>query len=122
MNVSTFPASGAEPTTIKRSLPPMLSWTFLKTSLSQKLLLRIIPLKNIILSNIIKMYVTINHYNLQILLVLNCSYCYYIIRKLFSIKLLIIDTILIKKSCHLRCNNYFPAKTLSIVIRISLWP
>lgn len=33
--VRIFPASGAEPTTIKRNLPPMSSWIFLKTNLSQ---------------------------------------------------------------------------------------
>lgn len=43
-NVSTLPASGAEPTTMMRSLPPMPSRTLRNTNLSQIESPRTIPL------------------------------------------------------------------------------
>ena len=46
MNVSTDPASGADPTTRRRMRPPMLSWTLPSTSLSQMVLLRMMPRRN----------------------------------------------------------------------------
>lgn len=44
VKVSTFSARGAEPMSISLSRPPMPSWTFLKTNMSQKLLFLTIPL------------------------------------------------------------------------------
>jgi len=43
MKVSTEPARGADPTTKRRILPPMLSCTLRNTNLSQMVLLRMIP-------------------------------------------------------------------------------
>lgn len=43
VNVRTFPAKGAEPTTISLTLPPVDSLILLKTSLSHMLLFLIIP-------------------------------------------------------------------------------
>lgn len=45
MNIKTLPASGADPTIISLSLPPMFSWTLRKTSLSQIVFFWIIPLQ-----------------------------------------------------------------------------
>lgn len=45
ININTLPASGADPTIISLSLPPIFSWTFRKTSLSQIVFFWIIPLQ-----------------------------------------------------------------------------
>lgn len=45
MNIKTLPASGADPTIISLSLPPIFSWTLRKTSLSQMVFFWIIPLQ-----------------------------------------------------------------------------
>lgn len=50
INVNTFSAKGAEPTSINLNRPPIPSWTFLNTNMSQKLFFLTIPLK-ILLNN-----------------------------------------------------------------------
>lgn len=48
VKVRTFSARGAEPTSMSLRRPPIPSCTFLKTSMSQKLLLRTMPLQPIL--------------------------------------------------------------------------